>query len=48
MNDGWQGEPTDGLKGGWRQRSVVVIVISSCEVIIVGVVVGAQRSVVQL
>ena len=27
VNDGWQSEPTDGSKSGWRQRSVVVVVI---------------------
>ena len=26
VNDGWQSEPTDGSKSGWRQRSVVVVV----------------------
>ena len=45
MNDGWQSEPTDGLKSGWRQRSVVVIVnmvANGCDVTAVGVVIVAQ------
>ena len=42
MNDGWQSEPTDGSKSGWRQRSVVVVVA----VIVVGVVAVVQWSVV--
>ena len=28
VNDyGWQSEPADGSKGGWRQRSVVVVAV---------------------
>ena len=27
MNDGSQGEPTDGPTSGWRQRSGVVVVV---------------------
>ena len=27
MNDGWQSEPTDGPTRGWRQRSVVEVVV---------------------
>ena len=27
MNDGSQSEPTDGAKSGWRQRSVVEVVV---------------------
>ena len=26
--DGWQSEPTDGPTSGWRQRSVVVVVVA--------------------
>ena len=28
MNDGLQSEPTDGLTSGWRQRSVVEVVVA--------------------
>ena len=41
MNEGWQSEPTNGSKSGWRQRSVVVAVIV-VDVAVVGVVVVAQ------
>ena len=27
MSDGWQSEPTDGPTSGWRQRSVVEVVV---------------------
>ena len=39
VNDGWQSKSTDGLKSGWRQGSVVVVVL-------VGVVVVAPCGVV--
>ena len=48
VNDGWQSEPTDGSKSGWRQRSVVVAVIvvaDSCSVIVVVVAVVERCSV---
>ena len=28
VKDGWQSEHTNGSKGGWRQSSVVVVVIA--------------------
>ena len=28
VNDGLQSEPTDGLTSGWRQRSVVEVVVA--------------------
>ena len=28
VNNGWQSERTDGSKSGWRQRSVVFVVIA--------------------
>ena len=42
MTDGSQSEPTDGSKRGWRQRSVVAVVIVARGNSIVGVVVVAQ------
>ena len=30
MNHGSQSRSTDGSKSGWRQRSVVVVVVSIC------------------
>ena len=27
VNDGTQSEPTDGSKSGWRQRSVIEVVV---------------------
>ena len=33
MRDGWQSEPTDGPTSGWRQRSVVAVVV-----VVVGIV----------
>ena len=27
VSHGWQGDPTDGSKSGWRQRSLVVVVV---------------------
>ena len=27
VNDGWQSQPTDGSKSGWKERSVVAVVI---------------------
>ena len=27
MSHGWQSKSTDGSKSGWRQRSVVVVVV---------------------
>ena len=45
MSHGWQSEPTDGSKSGWRQLSVVadvvvmVVVVGLIVVVIVDVVV---------
>ena len=44
MNHGSQSKSTDGSKSGWRQRSVVVVVVVGVivVVIVVGVVAVAQ------
>ena len=47
MNHASQSKSTDGSTSGWRQRSVVVVVIVvaiylSCDLIVVGVVVILQ------
>ena len=36
MDDGWQSEHTDGPTRGWRQRSVVGVVVGVVVVIAVG------------
>ena len=45
LNHASESKSTDGPKSGWRQRSVVVVVGVSWDVIVVGMVVVVQRSV---
>ena len=35
VSHGWQSDPTDGSKSGWRQRSVVVVAIIVVLVVVV-------------